>query len=158
MVRRAVAFLIAALVMAVLGSMAHSLFVQDAWVAAATQADPSFPATLSIGDRLGWIWHDIINMEVGAAAPAPPYGVLAGVALLISFLAAGLVSRFTGLRTIVFAVAGAVAIFVLFTTLKATMGTVGVFGARGFMGLGAQMLVGLISGLVFAVLTRPRAA
>jgi hypothetical protein len=47
---------------------------------------------------------------------------------------------------------------VLFTTLKATMGTVGVFGARGFMGLGAQMLVGLISGLVFAVLTRPRAA
>ena len=40
-----------------------------------------------------------------------PYGVLAGVALLIAFLAAGLVSRFTGMREIVFAVAGAVAIF-----------------------------------------------
>ncbi len=158
MARRAVAFLIALLVMAVLGSTVHSLFVQGAWIGAATQADPSFPVTLSIGDRLAWIWHDIINMEVGAAAPAPPYAVLVGVALLIAFLAAGLVSRFTGLRTIVFAVAGAVAIFVTFTTLRATMGTVGVFGARGAMGLGAQMAVGLLAGFVFAYLTRPRAA
>ncbi len=157
MVRRLVAFLIAALTMAVLGAVAHSLFVQEAWLSAASQADGGTPAALSIGDRLGWIWHDIINMEVGAAANAPPYGVLAGVALLIAFLAAGLVSRFTGMREIVFAVAGAVAIFVLFTALRATVGTVGVFGARG-MGLGAQMMVGLLAGLVFAVLTRPRAA
>ncbi len=158
MVRRLVAFLIAASVMAVLGAIAHSLFVQQAWLAAAALDEGGTPAALSIGDRLGWIWHDIINMEVGAAAPAPPYGLLTGVALLIAFLVAGLVSRFTGMREIVFAVAGAVAIFVLFTTLKATMGTVGVFGARGVMGLGAQMLVGLIAGVVFAVLTRPRTA
>lgn len=158
MMRRIVAFLVAALVMAVLGAIAHSLFVQEAWLSAASQAEGGTPAALSIGDRLAWIGHDIINMEIGAAAPAPPYGVLAGVALLIAFLAAGLVSRFTGLREIVFAVAGAVAIFVLFTTLRSTMGTVGVFGARGAMGLGAQMVVGMIAGYLFAVLTRPRMA
>ena len=156
MVRRAVAFVVAVVIMAVLGSIAHSLSVQSAWIGAATQADPSFPVTLPISDRLAWIWHDIISMEVRAAAPAPPYALLCGVALLIAFPAAGLVSRFTGLRMIVYAVAGAVAIFVLFTTLRATMGTVGVFGARGMFGLGAQMLVGALAGFLFARLTQPQ--
>lgn len=154
MVRRLVAFLIAALVMAVLGAAAHSLFVQEAWLAAATQANTGSPVALSIGDRLGWIWHDIVSMEVGAAPNAPPYGLLTSVGLLIAFLAAGIVARFTGLRLIVFAVAGAVAMFVLFTALKMTVGTVGVFGARGMFGLGAQMLVGAVAGFLFARLTQ----
>jgi hypothetical protein len=156
MVRRLVAFLIAALVMAVLGTAMHSLFVQEAWLAAAAQANTGAPVALSIGDRLAWIGHDIVSMEVGTAPNAPPYGVLTSVGLLIALLAAGLVARFTGLRLIVFAVAGAVAMFVLFTALKMTVGTVGVFGARGVFGLGAQMLVGAIAGFAYARLTQPQ--
>ncbi len=112
--------------------------------------------TLTMGERISWILSDLIGMETSAAAP--PYAALTSVALLIAFLAAGFVGRFTGLRTIVFAVAGAVAIFVLFTALRNTVGTVGVFGARGMVGLGLQMSAGLIAGVVFALLTTPREA
>lgn len=151
MVRRIVAFVVAALVMVVLGSFAHSLFVQDAWSQAAAQIEGTDPVAIPVADRVSWILHDLVGLE-------PLYGGLTGVALLIAFLAAGLLARFTGLRPIVFAVAGAVAIFVLFTIMKMQLGTVGVFGARGPMGLGAQMAVGLLAGLTFALLTRPREA
>jgi hypothetical protein len=151
MVRRLIGFVVAALVMIVLGSIAHSLMVQQAWADAAAMGEGA-PAALPIGDRIGWIFSDLVGME----ANVPPYGALTSIALLIAFLAAGLVARFTGLRTIVFAVAGAIAIFVLFTALKSAVGTVGVFGARGMVGLSLQMTAGLIAGVVFALLTQPR--
>ena len=44
--------------------------------------------------------------------------------------------------------------FTLFTILKAVLGTVGVFGARG-SGLMAQVLVGLAAALLFAQMTEP---
>lgn len=157
MVRRLVAFAIAALVMIVLGSIAHSLMVQQAWADAVVMGEGT-PAALPMGDRLSWIFTDLIGMETQMAPNAPPYGALTSIALVLAFLAAGLVSRFTGLRPVVFAVAGAVAIFVLFTALKALVGTVGVFGARGMLGLGLQMTAGLIAGFVFAQLTAPREA
>ncbi|MFM9862761.1 MAG: hypothetical protein ACKVRO_04060 [Micropepsaceae bacterium] len=149
-VSRIVAFLVALVVMVVLGSLAHSLMVQQAWSDAAA-AGEGVAATLSFGDRMQWILHDLVGLQ-------PLFGGLAGVALLVAFVAGSVVARFTGLRPVVFAVAGAVAIFVLFTVLKMVLGTVGVFGARGTMGLGLQVAAGLISGLVFAALTRPRAA
>ena len=149
MVRRLVAFVVAIVVMVVLGSAAHSIFVQEAWSAAAGQAESGAPVALPFAERASWIMHDLVGLE-------PLYGGLTGVALLIAFLAAGLLARFTGLRPIVFAVAGAVAIFVLFTIMKMQLGTVGVFGARGTMGLGAQMAVGLLAGLTFALLSRPK--
>jgi len=151
MVRRIVAFVVAAAVMVVLGSLSHSLFVQDAWSTAAGMGEQAGPVAIPMGDRINWILHDLIGLE-------PLFGGLTGVALFVAFLAAGLVARFTGLRLVVFAVAGAVAIFVLFTVMKMQLGTVGVFGARGTMGLGAQMTVGLLAGLLFAALTRPRDA
>jgi hypothetical protein len=153
MVRRLVGFVVAALVMIVLGSIAHSLMVQQAWADAVGMSEGA-PGVLSTGDRVNWVLSDLVGME----ANTPPYGALTTIALLIAFLAAGLFARFTGLRPIVFAVAGAVAIFVLFTALKMSVGTVGVFGARGTMGLGLQMTAGLIAGLVFALLTTPREA
>jgi hypothetical protein len=156
MARRLVAFLVAALVMTVLGSLAHSLMVQQAWIAATDMGDGVAPAALTLGERFNWIVGDLVGMETQMAPNAPPYGALTAVALLVAFLAAGLVARFTGLRTIVFAVAGAVAIFVLFSALKAAVGTVGVFGARGALGLGLQMTAGLIAGAVFALLTQRR--
>jgi hypothetical protein len=162
LVRRLVAFVVAALVMIVLGSLMHSLMVQQAWIAATDMGDGVVPAALTLGERLDWIVTDLVGMETQAATlpngiPSPPYGLITGIALLIAFLTAGVVSRFVGMRTVVFAVAGAVAIYV-FTALRTFTGTVFVFGARGAMGLGLQMAVGLISGALFALLTRPRGA
>jgi len=143
MVRRLAAFVSAVLITTVLGSIAHSLFIQQAWLQAAGAG-----AEIPTGERISWITHDLIGLQ-------PLYGGLVAVGLLIAFLASGLLARYTGLRTIVFAVAGAVAMFTLFTIMRMELGTVGVFGARGTMGIGAQMAAGLIAGLVFAVITTP---
>ena len=148
LMRRAGAFVAALVVMVLLGSIAHSLFVQDAWSTAVAAAEGT-PGDIPMDHRLAWIAHDLVGLE-------PLYGVLTAIALLIAFLVAGLVARFTGLRPIVFTVAGAVAIYVLFWALKTNLGTVGVFGARGTMGLAAQILAGAVAGLSFALLTRPR--
>ena len=118
MVRRIVAFVVALLVMIVAGSASHSLFVQNAWSDSVGMAEGA-PGALQTGERISWIAHDLIGLE-------PLYGALTGVALLIAFLAAGLMARYTGLRPIVFAVAGAVAIFVLFTVMRMQLGTVAV--------------------------------
>jgi hypothetical protein len=149
-VRRLIAFVVAVVVMIVLGSLAHSLMVQQAWADAVLAGEGS-PGTLSFGERVSWILHDLTGM-------LPLFGSLTTIALLIAFLAGGLVARFTGLRPIVYAVAGAVAIFVLFTALKTALGTVGVFGARGTLGLGLQVVAGMVAGVVFAMLSRPRDA
>jgi len=141
-------FLAALVVMILVGSVAQSLFVQQAWSEAAAQAYGA-PVELPMDHRLGWIAHDLVGLQ-------PLYGILTAIALLVAFIAAGLVSRFTGMREIVFAVAGAAAIYVLFWALKDNLGTVGIFGARGTWGLVAQMFAGLLAGLSFAVLTRAR--
>ena len=146
-----IGFVVALAAMVVLGSIAHSVFVQEAWSMAAGQAEGTGPVALPMSERINWIGHDLIGLE-------PLYGALSGVALLIAFAAGSLLSRFTGLRWIVFPVAGAAAIFILFTVMKMQLGTVGVFGARGDMGLGAQMLAGLLAGALFATLTRPQSS
>jgi hypothetical protein len=148
MLRRIVAFVVAAAVMVVLGSTAHSYLVQEAWSIAAGQADGTAPAAIPFADRVAWAVHDLGGMIL-------PYAATTSIALLIAFLTAGLVARFTGLRVIVFGIAGALALFVLFMVLKVLLGSVGIFGARGAIGLAAQMAVGLGSAVLFALLTRP---
>jgi hypothetical protein len=143
MLRAIVVFVLVLAVAVVLGSTAHSLFVMDAWANAAAQGTNDAPPAISMAERMEWITHDIVGM-------APLYATLVGVALLVAFSAAGFVARMTGLRAIVFVVAGAVAMLVLFMTVKAMLGTVGVFGARGTMGLAAQSAVGALAGLLFA--------
>ena len=149
MFRHVIAFVIAAALMALLGAVAHSWFVQQAWIDAAAMSASSPQAQLTLQERLSWMADDIVGMQ-------PLYSALTSVALLLAFLAAHVVARVTGLRTIVFSVAGAVAIFVMFTLMKETLGTIGVFGARGTSGLAAQSLAGLLAGLIFAMLTRSR--
>jgi hypothetical protein len=150
MLRRIAAFVVAAAVMVVLGSAAHSYFVQRAWSLAAGEADGTALASIPFADRVSWAAHDLGGM-------IQPYGALTSIALLIALLIAGAVAKFAGFRVIVFGVAGALAIFTLFTTLRMVLGTVGIFGARGAAGLAAQMAVGLLAGVLFARLTRPRA-
>jgi hypothetical protein len=148
MLRRVVAFVVAAAVMVVLGSAVHSYFVQEAWSMAAGHADGTAPAAIPFADRVSWAVHDLGGL-------IRPYGMVTSIALFIAFLTAGAVSRFTGRRLLVFGVAGALGIFVLFTALRMLLGTVGIFGARGPTGLAAQMTAGLIAGVLFAQLTPP---
>jgi hypothetical protein len=146
MLRRIAAFVVAVAVMVVLGSAAHSLFVQHAWSAAAGQAGGTGPAAIPLAERVAWAAHDLAGMIM-------PYAALTSIALLIAFLTAGVVARFSGRRVIIFGLAGALALFTLFTLLRMTLGTVGIFGVRGANGIAAQMAVGLIAGALFAKLT-----
>jgi hypothetical protein len=149
MLRRVVAFVVAACAMVLLGSAAHSYFVQQAWSSAAGHALGTAPAAIPFADRITWAAHDLVGMFV-------PYSAVTSIALFIAFLIAGALARFTGFRMIVFGVGGALALFVLFTIMRNVLGSVGIFGARGPAGLAAQMAVGAVAGVLFARLTRPR--
>jgi hypothetical protein len=149
MLRRVLAFVVAVAAMVLLGSATSSYFVQRAWSGAAGHADATAPAAIPFSDRISWAAHDLVGMFV-------PYCSVTSIALLIAFLIAGVLARFTGLRVIVFGLGGALALFALFTILRSVLGTVGIFGARGPMGLAAQMAVGAVAGVLFAQLTRPR--
>jgi hypothetical protein len=149
MLRRVVAFVVAACAMVLLGSAAHSYFVQRAWSGAAGHADGTAPAAIPFADRITWAAHDLVGMIV-------PYSAVTSIALFIAFLIAGALARFTGSRVIVFGLGGGLALFVLFTIMRNVLGTVGIFGARGPAGLAAQMVVGAVAGVLFARLTAPR--
>jgi hypothetical protein len=151
MLRRVVAFVVAAVAMVLLGSAAHSYFVQRAWSGAAGHAYGTAPVAIPFADRISWAAHDLLGMFV-------PYCAVTSIALFVAFLIAGGLARFTGFRVILFGLAGALAIFVLFTVMKSLLGTVGIFGARGAVGLAAQMAVGAVAGVLFARLTRPQLA
>jgi hypothetical protein len=148
MLRRVVAFVVAAVAMVLLGSAAHSYFVQRAWSGAAGHAYGTAPVAIPFADRISWVAHDLLGMLV-------PYCAVTSTALFVAFVIAGGLARFTGFRVLLFGVAGALAIFVLFTVMKSLLGTVGIFGARGPVGLAAQMAVGAVAGVLFARLTRP---
>jgi hypothetical protein len=148
MLRRVVAFVVAAVAMVLLGSAAHSYFVQQAWSGAAGRAFGTAPAAIPFADRISWAAHDLFGMFL-------PYSAVTSIALLAAFVIAGGLVRFTGFRVIVFGLAGALALFVLFTVMKSVLGTVGIFGARGPAGLAAQMAVGAVAGVLFARLTSP---
>lgn len=149
MLRRAAAFVVAAVAMVVLGSAAHSYFVQQAWAGAAGHAFGTAPVAIPLADRISWAAHDLHGMFL-------PYSAVTSIALFVAFLIAGAMVHFTGFRLFVFGLAGAVALFVLFTVMKSVLGTVGIFGARGPAGLAAQMAAGAIASVLFARLTRPR--
>jgi hypothetical protein len=149
MLRRVVAFVVAAAAMVLLGSAAHSYFVQEAWSSAAGLAYATGPAAIPFVDRISWAAHDLFGMFL-------PYCAVTSIALFIAFLIAGAMAHFTGFRLIVFGLAGALALFTVFTAMRILLGTVGIFGARGPAGLAAQMAGGAVAGLLFARLTRAR--
>jgi hypothetical protein len=149
MLRRVLAFVVAAAAMVLLGSATSSYFVQRAWSGAAGNADAMTPPAIPFSDRISWAAHDLAGMFV-------PYCTVTSIALLVAFLIAGVLARFTGFRVFVFGLGGALALFALFTILRSVLGTVGIFGARGAAGLAAQMAVGAVAGILFAQLTGPR--
>ncbi len=145
--RRVRAFVVSAATMLLLGSGAQSYFVQEAWSSAAGHADGTAPVAIPLADRIAWAAHDGIGIF-------RLYGAATSIALFVAFLVAGALARLTGLRVVVFGVAGASALFVLFTTMRSLLGTVGIFGARGPAALSAQMVVGALAGVLFASLTK----
>ena len=149
MLRRVLAFVVAVAAMVLLGSATSSYFVQRAWSGAAGHADATARASIPFAYRISWAAHDLAGMFV-------PYCTVTSIALLVAFLIAGVLARFTGFRMFVFGLGGALALFALFTILRSVLGTVGIFGARGPLGLAAQMAVGAIAGVLFAQLTTPR--
>jgi len=149
MLRRVFAFVVAAVAMMLLGTTAHSYFVQQAWSSAAGHAYGMAPAAIPLADRISWVAHDLFGL-------LRSYFVVTSIALLVAFVIAGALARFTGFRMIVFGLAGALALFALFTVMKSVLGTVGIFGARGAAGLAAQMAAGAVAGVLFARLTEPR--
>ena len=93
MLRRVVAFVVAAVAMVLLGSAAHSYFVQRAWSSAAGHAYGTAPLAIPFADRISWAAHDLFGMFV-------PYCAVTSIALFVAFLIAGGLARFTGFRVI----------------------------------------------------------
>jgi hypothetical protein len=151
MLRRMIAFVVAATVLVVLGSGAQSGLVQQAWSIAAGQADGGAPAALPFSDRIAWVVHDFTGTLMS-------YGSVTAGTLLASLLIAGVIARFTGRRSLVFGLVSALGILALFVLLRRILGTVGIFGVRGMAGLAVQMAIALGAGVLFALLTRPRTA
>jgi hypothetical protein len=149
MLRRVVAFVVAAVVMVLLGSAAHSYFVQRAWSIAAGHAAGTAPSAIPFAERISWAAHDLVGMFL-------PYCAVTSIALIVAFLIAGALARFIGFRVFIFGLGGALALFALFTILRSVLGTVGIFGVRGPAGLATQMAVGAVAGVLFARLTRSR--
>jgi hypothetical protein len=149
MLRRIIAFVVAATVLVVSGSFMQSYLVQQAWSIAAGQADGGPPAALALSARIGWAGHDFAGIFVR-------YGALTAGTLLVALLAAGALARVTGRRVIVFGITSALGILTLFTAVRILLGTVGIFGVRGTTGLATQMVIAFGAGMVFAQLTRSR--
>jgi len=139
--RMVLGYILAVVVVLIVGAGAHAFFNQGDLAA--------LGADFTIGQRVEWIIHDIIGM-------APLYGAIMGTALLIAFLVAGLVSRFaSGLRSIVFAVAGAIAVGVALTAMTQVFGITAIASAREMDGFIGQAIAGALAGLTYVMIKRP---
>ncbi len=151
MLRRILVFVAATAVMITCGSVTQSLLVQRAWSIAAGQAEHGAPVPIPVADRIHWVGHDFAGIFIS-------YGGVTAGTLLVAWLAAGALARFTGHRVAVFGLGSALGIFVLFTLLRRVLGTVGIFGVRGVLGLATQMALALVAGILFARFTQAQRA
>lgn len=148
MLRALIAYVVAVAVAFAAASFAHTQMILNELAAMGAPVGP--------GLRISQGFADMAGLMTSGATPGIFPGIIA-VGLLVAFLVAGLVARISpGLRWFVFMVAGAVAMAVIYSALKSALGTVGLFGARGTIGLALQMGAGALGGLVFTRL-KPRA-
>ncbi|MEQ8746028.1 hypothetical protein [Pyruvatibacter sp.] len=141
--RTVLGYLLAVIVMLVLGAGAHAVFNQGDLAA--------LGAEFSIGERLSWIAHDIAGM-------APLYGAIMGGALLIGFIVAGIVAGFiTPLRTIIYMVAGAVAVGVALTAMSQLFEITPITSTRDIDGMIGQLVAGALAGLAYVSVKRSTA-
>ncbi|MFW6027294.1 MAG: hypothetical protein ACOC91_00655 [bacterium] len=109
-------------------------------------------------DQLSWTLHDIVGLYTAGAYPLL-YPTLIAAGFLIAFIVAGFAARaMPGLRTVVFTIAGAVAMFALLFLSKPVFFDVTlIYGGRDMVPMAMQGLAGAAGGLVFALITRKRA-
>lgn len=139
-VRVVFSFLVAVMVLTVLAVTAQSVFV-----------------VLGLNDvGARWEWGPVLTM-IGADMQGlgPVYGPLIAIGLLVAFLAAAVLNRLIGgMRSLIFACAGAVCIGVMLMLMQEVFfGVQLIAGARSLPGFVFQMLAGLIGGFVFAQMT-----
>lgn len=145
--RAVIAYLAAVAVAFAAASFAHTQMILNDLVAMGVPVDLSLRFSQAI--------EDMVGLLINGAAPALFPAIIA-IGLVVALPLAGLVARLApGLRVLVFMTAGAVAMFAIFTALKISVGSVGLFGARGALGLALQMGAGALGGLTFALL-KPR--
>jgi len=139
--RMVLGYILAVIVVLVIGAGAHAVFNQGDLAA--------IGGDFTIGDRLSWIAHDIVGM-------APLYGAIMGVALLIGFIVAGIVAGFMQpLRSVVYIVAGAVAVGVALTVMGQLFEITPIASTRGMDGFIGQAVAGALAGLTYAMIKRP---
>ena len=133
-------------VMAVLTTVIFAVIFQTQNVV--TRLD-GIGADVGLWDRLTMTGYDLIHL-------GSLYGAFIAVALLMAFLAGGLVYRFAKFgRPIVYLVAGAVAMVVMLSLMKEVFfGVPLIAGARSTVGIILQMSAGALGGLVFAWASR----
>lgn len=146
--RIVIAYLIATAVTFAAASFAHTQMVLNELAAMGAPVDAGLRLSQGVSDMLGLLTN---------GSPPGIFVAIIAIGLLVALPVAGLVARLApGLRWFVFMIAGAIAMLVIFSALKALLGTVGLFGARGTTGLALQMGAGALGGLVFTLL-KPRA-
>jgi hypothetical protein len=132
-----------------LGLILASIFMALAGVLVQTQfvlaglADAG--ASISLGNRLSMTLADIAGL-------APLYGVFILIGFAIAFLAGALAVRFTPVpRTLVYAVAGAVCMFVMLALMREVFfGVPVIAGARSLAGEVSQGVCGALAGIFYA--------
>jgi hypothetical protein len=108
-------------------------------------------AEIGAAETLRVTAHDVLGM-------GPLYGAFFGTALLLGFAVTALLWRRVPLpRWLSYAIGGGAAIAAMLAIMKAVLGMMVVAGARDAAGFVAQCAVGALAGVLFAVLTRPRA-
>lgn len=133
-------YILAVIVMVILGAGAHAYFNQGDLAA--------LGADYTIGERISWIVHDIVAM-------APLFGAIMGAGLLIAFLVAGIVSRWMlALRPVVFIVAGAAAVAVALIVMGTVFEITPIASTRDMDGFIAQAIAGALAGLTFVLVKR----
>lgn len=135
-----IAFIVAAVGGAGLATIAQTQFV--------VRGLNAVGAGIGLEDRLSMTLADLAGL-------GPLYGAFIAIALLVAFLAAALAARILALpRALVLAVAGGVAMAVMLLLMQEVFfGVQLIAGARFAPGFAAQIVSGVLAGLVFAALT-----
>ena|SRR6056297_1160255 len=143
MLRALKAFLPALLVTYVLASVAATQLVLSQVA--------SMGIAVSLADRASASVHDVVGL-------ATSYLPLIALALLLALpVAAGLSRLLPGHRALLYSLAGFVALVALHLIMKAVLGVSGIAATRTLPGLLSQGAAGVIGGLCFHLLMRPRA-
>lgn len=140
--RRIAAFLLALLLCAVCGSLVQTGYNLADLVALGLD----IPAAL----RGQTYWHDLHSF-------APLYAAICAVGLLPAFVVAGVIARGARGRAVWYALAGGTAVWAALASANLLAGMpVLVFATRHAGGLAGLIAGGILAGLVYAALTRPR--